>query len=163
MDFSDRGEDGFHTVRCVRRYLEVVVPRRFCRSEGVPRTRRTKSSCACDCGMGPSVGAFFFLLLLLSFFFLSSLTQIRAKKKICARKRDFLGGRERREGGLYKRKQLFKSWVCDLKFDFKIIDFLCFLTFFSFFHVCDFFPRKGSRGFIPAWQLTKVKTQERFS
>ena len=32
------------------------------RSEGFPRTRITKSSCACDCGRGPvSVGAFFFL------------------------------------------------------------------------------------------------------
>ena len=48
------------------------------RSEGFPRTRKTKSSCACDCGRGPvSVGAFFFLLssfffLLSSFFFLLS-------------------------------------------------------------------------------------------
>ena len=29
IDFLDHGEDGFHIVRCVRRYLEVVVPRRF--------------------------------------------------------------------------------------------------------------------------------------
>ena len=29
MDFPDHGEDGFH-VRCARRYLEVVVPCRFC-------------------------------------------------------------------------------------------------------------------------------------
>ena len=34
------------------------------RSEGFPRTRITKSSCACDCGRKPdSVGAFFFFLL----------------------------------------------------------------------------------------------------
>ena len=39
-----------------------------CRSEGFPRTRMTKRSCACNCGRGPvSVDAFFFLLLL-SFF-----------------------------------------------------------------------------------------------
>ena len=54
------------------------------RSEGFPRTRITKSSCACDCGRGPvSVGAFFFLL---SFFFLllsSSLTQNRGKS-VCS-------------------------------------------------------------------------------
>ena len=32
----------------------------LCRSEGFPRTRITKRSCACDCGRGPvSVGAFF--------------------------------------------------------------------------------------------------------
>ena len=52
------------------------------RTEGLPRTRITKKSCACDCGRGPvSVGAFFFLLSS-SFFFLlsSSLTQIRALK-----------------------------------------------------------------------------------
>ena len=44
------------------------------RSEGFPRTRTTKRSCACDCGRGPvSVGAFFFFLLLSLFisFFLS--------------------------------------------------------------------------------------------
>ena len=44
------------------------------RSEGFPRTRMTKSSCACDSGRGlVSVGAFFFLLssFFLSFFFLS--------------------------------------------------------------------------------------------
>ena len=29
IDFPDHGEDGFHVVRCVRRYLEVVVPCRF--------------------------------------------------------------------------------------------------------------------------------------
>ena len=44
-----------------------------CRSEGFPRTRITKRSCACDCGRGPvSVGAFFlsfFLFLSLSFSF----------------------------------------------------------------------------------------------
>ena len=29
-DFPDHGEDSFHFVGCVRRYLEVVVPCRFC-------------------------------------------------------------------------------------------------------------------------------------
>ena len=39
------------------------------RSEGFPRTRITKMSCACDCGRGlVSVGAFFFLSVCLSFF-----------------------------------------------------------------------------------------------
>ena len=28
-DFPDYGEDGFHVMGCVRRYLEVVIPRRF--------------------------------------------------------------------------------------------------------------------------------------
>ena len=54
----------------------------FHRSEGFPRTRITKRSCACDCGRGPvSIGAFFFFLSS-SFFFLlsSSLTQNRALK-----------------------------------------------------------------------------------
>ena len=46
------------------------------RSDGFPRTRISKRSCACDCGRGPvSVGALFFL----SFFLLSSsVTQNRA-------------------------------------------------------------------------------------
>ena len=49
-----------HSCLLVKRSL---YPRR---SEGFPRTRKTKSSCACDCGRGPvSVGAF----LLSSFFF----------------------------------------------------------------------------------------------
>ena len=35
----------------------------FCRSEGFPRTRLTKRSCACYCGSGPvPVGTFFFFL-----------------------------------------------------------------------------------------------------
>ena len=59
-------------------------------SEGFPRTRITKSSCACDCGRGPvSVGAFFlssFFFFSSSLFFLlssSSLTQNRALKLRC--------------------------------------------------------------------------------
>ena len=30
IDFPDHGEDGFHIVGCVRRYVETVVPCRFC-------------------------------------------------------------------------------------------------------------------------------------
>ena len=30
IDFPDNGEDGFQIVGCVRRYVEVVVPGRFC-------------------------------------------------------------------------------------------------------------------------------------
>ena len=30
IDLPDHGQDGFHTVGCVRRYLKVVVPCRFC-------------------------------------------------------------------------------------------------------------------------------------
>ena len=62
-------------------------------TEGFPRTRKTKRSCACDCGRGPvSVGAFFlssFLLLSYVFFLLSSLTQNRALKLriFCGKKR----------------------------------------------------------------------------
>ena len=49
----------------------AACTRRQYRSEGFPRTRVTKRSCACDCGRGPvSVGAFFFILL--SSFLLSS-------------------------------------------------------------------------------------------
>ena len=29
IDFPDHGEDGFHVVRCVWRYVEIVVPCRF--------------------------------------------------------------------------------------------------------------------------------------
>ena len=74
------------------------------RSEGFPRTRITKKSCACDCGRGNvSVGAFFFLssfsfflsfFLLSSFFFLSffSHAESHLKIKIFVRKSDVLGG-----------------------------------------------------------------------
>ena len=45
------------------------APRTNGQSEGFPRTRLTKWSCACDCGSGfVSVSPFFFLLLS-SFFF----------------------------------------------------------------------------------------------
>ena len=30
IDFPHHGEDGFHTERCARRYVEIVVPCRFC-------------------------------------------------------------------------------------------------------------------------------------
>ena len=74
------------------------------RSEGFPRTRITKRSCACDCGRGPvSVGAFFlsfsffFFLFSFSFFFFlsSSLTQNHALKFIfVGKKRCFRVARE---------------------------------------------------------------------
>ena len=60
----------------LRRFVPCSVGANHCRSEGFPRTRLTKRSCACDCGRGPvSVGAFFFLLLSSS-----SLTQNRGLK-----------------------------------------------------------------------------------
>ena len=57
--------------------VEVFFWRRvvqLCRSEGFPRTRITKSSCACDCGRGLVSSFFFFLVLPSSFlpFFLFS-------------------------------------------------------------------------------------------
>ena len=56
------GNDHERQSSFVQRYKED-------RSEGFPRTRRIKSSCACDCGRGP-VSSFFLLS--------SSLTQNRA-------------------------------------------------------------------------------------
>ena len=68
----------------MRSDAEGALRRRFRvhRSEVFPRTRKTKRSCACDCGRGPvSVGSFFLLLLFFSLFLLSSsLTQNRALK-----------------------------------------------------------------------------------
>ena len=68
------------------------------RSEGFPRTRITKSSCACDCGGGPvSVGAFFVLLLLSSFHF--SHPESCLKIKTFVGKSDVLGRGEPGGGG----------------------------------------------------------------
>ena len=62
----------------------------ICRSEWFPRTRKTKRSCACDCGRRPvSVGAFFFSL---AFFFRSlSHPESRLKIKIYVGNSDVLG------------------------------------------------------------------------
>ena len=72
------------------------------RSEGLPRTRITNSSYACDCGGEPvSVGAFFFLS---SFFFFHPESCL--KIKIVVGKSDVLG--EHREGpgrGEMKKKE----------------------------------------------------------
>ena len=45
IDLPDHGEDGFHAVRCVRRYLKVVVPCRFCILMTFPVNWRTGSVC----------------------------------------------------------------------------------------------------------------------
>ena len=82
------------------------------RSEGVPRTRITKSSCACDCGRGPvSVGAFFFL----SFFSHpeSYLKNVFQEKSMFFGKR---GPGEREEAGvrgvkLKKKRKRKNNWL----------------------------------------------------
>ena len=76
-----------HTIHLVHIYDDMIH-----RSEGFPRTRIRKSSCACDCGRGPlTVGAFFFFFFLLS----SSHPEIFAGKKAMFRER---GGRRRSPG-----------------------------------------------------------------
>ena len=56
MDLTDHGEDGFHVGRCVRRYVEMVTPRRFRILLPFPVNWRTDSvrkgvsPKLCDCG-----------------------------------------------------------------------------------------------------------------
>ena len=45
IDFPDHGEDGFHVVRCVQRYLKVVVPCRFSILLTLHVNWRTDSAC----------------------------------------------------------------------------------------------------------------------
>ena len=84
------------------------------RSEGFPRTRLTKRSCACDCEREPaSVGAFFFLssfflsFFLLSFFF--SHPESSLKIKIFAGKNDVLGSARGGRRGQRKKKKKTKN------------------------------------------------------
>ena len=51
VDIPDHGEDGFRKMECVRRYLEVVVPCRFCMILTFLVNRRTGSVCK---GLPPS-------------------------------------------------------------------------------------------------------------
>ena len=74
-----------------------------CRSDGFPRTRMTKSSCACDGGMEPvSVGTFFFLLLS-SFFFCQPESCLEIK--FFARKSDVSGRRRELEEEMKKNEK----------------------------------------------------------
>ena len=102
---------------CVGKDTKTIMAdsRSWCgRSEGFPRTRITKRSCACDCGRGRvSVGAFFFL----SFFFLlSCLTQGRALKlRFVLEKAMFWAGPGRalgrhRGGKWQKNENKMKKW-----------------------------------------------------
>ena len=64
------GTDIWRSCRFIGALFRALsaLPGGLGRSEGFPRTRITKRSCACDCGRGPvSVGAFFFLSSFLSF------------------------------------------------------------------------------------------------
>ena len=85
------------------------------RSEGFPRTRISKKSCACDCGRGPVfVGVFFFPLrsFFLSSFFLLSVTQNRAIKfSFFVKKRCFKEGARCGPGeeGKYEKNTLKKN------------------------------------------------------
>ena len=61
VDFPDHGEDGFHTMRSIRRYVEVVVPFRFRTLSTLPVNWRTGSVCN---GLHPN-----FIILANRFFF----------------------------------------------------------------------------------------------